>query len=204
MLFPEWLHVDGNRTQVMSVNNDSHREYPVIDRTAVHDPDAGNRIKRAILAAREDTEVFPHLNNYNSVNQIWDPTVGDMLKDPAKRAALRVQIVQFLTAFRRPTHDDPKKYEWVYPGLSLDLESLPESDDGAYAQFVQELYADMHARNLRLYVNVTVGTGDAELKQLAANTDGLILMNYDEHEASSRTGLSAIWFASSRLSRAKS
>jgi len=74
-------------------------EYPVVDAAAVHDPDEGNKIKHVIEAAKEDTEVFPHLNNYNPNTQSWDPAIGVMLADPAKRAALRQQIVRFLTPF---------------------------------------------------------------------------------------------------------
>jgi cellulose synthase/poly-beta-1,6-N-acetylglucosamine synthase-like glycosyltransferase/peptidoglycan/xylan/chitin deacetylase (PgdA/CDA1 family)/spore germination protein YaaH len=196
MLFPEWLHVNGNQPKLLAIDNDSHREYPVIDRAAVHDPDAMNRIKRTILLAREDTEVFPHLNNYNSNTQTWDSSAGAMLRDAGKRQMLCVQIVQFLTAFRHPSKDDPKKYEWLYPGLSLDFESLQDSDEDAYIEFIHELYADMHVRNLRLYVNMTVGSSDNELKQIAANSDGIILMNYDEHEANSEPGpvASQNWF----------
>src|ERR1700691_2041765 len=62
LLFPEWLHVDAPQPTLLAVNNDSHREYPVIDGATVHDPDDLNRIKRVIQAAKEDTEILPHLN----------------------------------------------------------------------------------------------------------------------------------------------
>ena len=198
MLFPEWLHVDGKQPKLMAINGDSHREYAVVENSQVHDPDEMNRIKHVIQAAREDTEVFPHLNNYNSNTQMWDPSVGSMLKDAEKRAALRQEIVRFLTAFRRPapTKNEPGKYEWVYPGISLDFESLPDDCQAAYIQFIRELYAEMHARNLRLYVNTVVGTDDDSLKQLAANSDCIVLMNYDQHEVSSGPGpiASQDWF----------
>jgi cellulose synthase/poly-beta-1,6-N-acetylglucosamine synthase-like glycosyltransferase/peptidoglycan/xylan/chitin deacetylase (PgdA/CDA1 family)/spore germination protein YaaH len=198
MLFPEWLHVDSSSPKLKAINNDSHREYTLVDATQVHDPDAENRIKRVIQVAHEDTEIFPHLNNYNSNTQTWDPTVGAMLADPAKRTALIVDIVHFLTAFRRPapTKDDPKKYEWTYPGLSLDLESLPDEADANYLQFIRELYAQLHMRNLRLYVNTVIGAGDDEFRQIAANSDGIILMNYDQHEVDSEPGpvASQDWF----------
>jgi peptidoglycan-N-acetylglucosamine deacetylase len=196
MLFPEWLHVNARRPVLLGLDNDSHREYGVVQGRSVHDPDEMNRVKRVIQAAHEDTEVFPHLNNYNSATQVWDPAVGSMLKDPAKRIALRQQIVSFLTAFRRPSHDDPKKYEWTYSGLSLDFESLPDDAEPAYLEFIHELYGDLHARNLRLYVNTMVSTEDAALKQIADNSDGIILMNYDEHEATSDPGpvASQNWF----------
>ncbi len=54
----------------------------------------------------------------------------------------------------------------------------------------------MHPRNLRLYVNTPVATPDADLKQIAANSDGIILMNYDEHQITSDPGpiASQDWF----------
>jgi cellulose synthase/poly-beta-1,6-N-acetylglucosamine synthase-like glycosyltransferase/peptidoglycan/xylan/chitin deacetylase (PgdA/CDA1 family)/spore germination protein YaaH len=196
MLFPEWLHVNARRPLLLGMDNDSHREYAVVQGNSVHDPDEMNRVRRVIQSAHEDTEVFPHLNNYNSVSQVWDPAVGALLKDPAKRQVLCVQIVRFLTAFRKPTLADPKKYEWTYPGLSLDFESLSDDATPAYLEFIHELYADLHARNLRLYINMPVGASDNEFRQVAANSDGIILMNYDEHEASSEPGpvASQNWF----------
>jgi len=106
----------------------------------------------------------------------WDSGFGSVLMDPDKRAMLRGQIMRFFAAYP------------VYRGLSLDFESLDDSADPAYVSFIRELYADMHARNLRLYVNTVIATDDDELRQIAANSDGLILMNYDEHEESSNPG----------------
>ena len=184
LLFPQWLHVDAPNPTLLAINNDTHREYPVVDGATVHDPDDGNRVKHVIQAAKEDTEIFPHLNNYNPATQSWDPAVGDVLADPGKQAALRRQIISFFTAFP------------AYRGLSLDFESLSESSTPAYLSFIQELYADMHARNLRLYVNTPVATSDADLGRIAANSDGIILMNYDQHQTTSNPGpiASQDWF----------
>ncbi len=184
LLFPEWLHIDGSNPTLMAFDNESHRSYPVIDRNTVHDPDDLGRIKRTIQLAKEDTEVFPHLNNYNSTQTIWDPAVGALLKDPVKRAVLRAQILQFLAAFP------------AYRGLSLDFESLSDDAVPAYMTFIHELYTDMHARKLQLYVPTAPSTDDKTLKLIAANSDGVVLMNYDQHEATSDPGPIAAqsWF----------
>ncbi|HEX3891957.1 MAG TPA: glycosyltransferase [Terracidiphilus sp.] len=184
LLFPEWMHVDGSKPTLMGIDNESHRSYPIIDGNTVHDPDDLGRIKRTIQLAKEDTEVFPHVNNYNSTSLVWDAGVGDLLKDPANRAALRDQILRFLSAY--PS----------YRGLSLDFESLNDDALPAYTTFIHELYAEMHPRNLRLYVPTAVGTSDAILKAIAANSDGVVLMNYDQHEATSDPGpiASQEWF----------
>jgi cellulose synthase/poly-beta-1,6-N-acetylglucosamine synthase-like glycosyltransferase/peptidoglycan/xylan/chitin deacetylase (PgdA/CDA1 family)/spore germination protein YaaH len=189
MLFPEWLHAYDSGGTLWAMTGDN-REYPVVDGATVHDPDELNRIKRVIQGTREDTEIFPHLNNFNPHKQFFDPGFGAVLTDVNRRAALRQQIVRFLTAFKGP------KGEWIYPGLSLDIENLPDDADPAYLSFIQELYADMHPRNLRLYVSISFSTEDNDLKLIAANSDGILLMNYDEHQIDSDPGpvASQEWF----------
>src|SRR5215469_11153840 len=140
MLFPQWLHVDiaqGTLTAMGTTN--TLREFQVIDGNTVHDPDDLNKIKNVIQATKEDTEIFPHLNNYNARTGIWDPEIGKILADDGKRAHLREQILRFFTALP------------VYRGLSLDFESLDDASIPAYIGFIHELYSDFHARNLRLY-----------------------------------------------------
>ncbi len=184
MLFPQWLHIDASQATVLGINIDSHLEYPVVYGKTVHDPDDLNKVKRVIQATKEDTEIFPHLNNYNPNTQRWDPAIAKMFADPSKRAALRWQIVRFLTAIP------------VYHGLSLDIENLPDNDRQGYLSFIQELYGDLHPRNLRLYVDTAVSTPDDELRRIADHSDGVVLMNYDQHESTSSPGpiSSQDWF----------
>jgi cellulose synthase/poly-beta-1,6-N-acetylglucosamine synthase-like glycosyltransferase/peptidoglycan/xylan/chitin deacetylase (PgdA/CDA1 family)/spore germination protein YaaH len=184
MLFPEWLHSTAASGALMATRSDNNRDYPVVDGSVVHDPDEDNKIKHVIQAAKEDTEIFPHLNNYDPHTQSWDASFGDWLGDAGHRAQLRGQIVRFLSAYP------------AYQGLSLDIESLPDDAAPAYLSFVHELYGDLHTRNLRLYVNTAIATSDNDLKAVAANSDGIILMNYDEHQVTSNPGpiASQNWF----------
>ena len=184
ILFAQWFHVNAPTGTLMAMTGDNLHEYPVVEGNTVHEPDSMNRVKNVILAAREDTEVIPHLNNYNPRSQSWDSTVGDVLKAGAKRAALREQILRFFSTYPG------------YPGLSLDIESLNDDATPAYLSFIQELYAEMHPRNLHLYVNAAALTPDDQLRLLAANSDGIVLMNYDQHEANSDPGpvASQTWF----------
>ncbi|MGH9599206.1 MAG: polysaccharide deacetylase family protein, partial [Terracidiphilus sp.] len=176
MLFPQWLHVDSPSGTLMMMSSDNLRELPVIDGGTVHDPDYQNRVKNVIQAARENTEIFPHVNNYNPHTQSWDTGVGDVLQDDDKSAALRDQLMRFLTTYP------------AYRGLSLDFESLSGDAEPAYLSFIQALYAQMHPRNLRLYVNVAASTSASDLKAIAANSDGVILMDYDQHQETSDPG----------------
>jgi cellulose synthase/poly-beta-1,6-N-acetylglucosamine synthase-like glycosyltransferase/spore germination protein YaaH/peptidoglycan/xylan/chitin deacetylase (PgdA/CDA1 family) len=184
LLFPQWLHVDSPQGTLMMMSGDNLREYPVIEGATVHDADYLNKIKHVIQVNHTDTEIFPALNNFNPHTQEWDRGVGDVLQDPQKSASFREQIARFFATYP------------VYRGLSLDIESIPDEDDDAYLNFVQALYREMHAHNLRLYVNVAVATSDSDLKTIAANSDGIILMNYDEHQTTSNPGpvASQTWF----------
>ena len=183
LLFPQWLHVDGNSTDLEGTNQDGF-EFPIIQGGVVHDPDAYNKVKGVIQQTHEDTEVFPHFNNVNFHTQAFDPSTGDLLKDPAKRMTLRQELQRLFTAFPG------------YHGLSLDIENLHDDARPFYITFIQEVYSDLHARNLRLYVNMPVSASAEELKTVAANSDAIILMNYDQHENSSDPGpvASQPWF----------
>ncbi len=184
MLFPQWLHVDSPNGTLMAMSADNLREFPVIEGNTVHDPDYSNKVKNVISGAREDTEIFPHVNNFNPHTQSWDSGVGEVLEDDDKSAALVSQLMRFLTTYP------------AYRGLSLDFESLPDDADPVYLKFIASLYAQMHPRNLRLYVNVAASTSSADLRTIAANSDGIILMNYDQHEENSNPGPVAAqdWF----------
>jgi cellulose synthase/poly-beta-1,6-N-acetylglucosamine synthase-like glycosyltransferase/spore germination protein YaaH/peptidoglycan/xylan/chitin deacetylase (PgdA/CDA1 family) len=184
LLFPMLLHVDSPNGTLMMMSGDNLSELPVITGATVHDPDYQDKIKKVIQEAKEDTEVFPAINNFNPHTNRWDTGVGNVLMDPGQNAALLKQIVLFLDTYP------------AYRGISLDFESLPDADEQAYLTFIQTLYAQMHPRNLRLYVNVAVATGDNALKAIADNSDGIILMNYDEHQDTSDPGpiASQQWF----------
>ena len=143
-----------------------------------------NKVKRAIQGSREDTEIFPHLNNFNSHTQSFDPAMGELLKNKDKRQEIRLQLQRLFTLFPG------------YHGLSFDVENLNEDANSAYLTFIEELYSDLHPRNLRLYVNVGVSTTPEDLKRISENSDGVVLMNYDEHELESQPGpvASQDWF----------
>lgn len=189
MLFPQWLHVNAPEGRLLAMSGDNLHEFPVIDGGTVHDPDDMNKVKRVIQAAKVDTEIFPHMNNFNPRTQSWDPAIGAVLADFNKRAVLREEIVSFLIA-------NPG-----YRGLSLDFENLPSEQMQFYLSFIFELNSDMYVRDLRLYVNVPVSTPDVDLKLIADNSSGIVLMNYDQHEANSEPGpvASQEWFVNNLM-----
>ena len=186
LLFPEWLHVtstDGKLTAYAT--EDNNRPYAVIDKQGVHSVDQENKIARALQLAHADTEVFPLVTNYDSIKQLFFADIGDFLDDENARATFVQQSDQFLAA--NPT----------YRGLTLDFQGIPPHSQPGFQALLQTLYADFHSRNLKLYINTPVADPDYDLAFMAANSDGLVLMNYDEHQSAGGPGpiASQDWFA---------
>ena len=159
--------------------------YDVVDAAGVHGVDPQNEVKTTIEAAKEDTDVFPMLNDYNTLTNDWNGAViGQMLHNATARDRLHVQLDKFLAA-------NPE-----YRGICLDFEQVPDEDLKLYAEWIGELHNDFHVKNLRIYVNVQAEADAAYLRMVAQNSDGIILMNYDEHEETSDAGpvASEPWF----------
>ena len=187
LLFPDWLHViSSNGDLIAATSLFPVSLYNVVDKAGViHGVDPENRVRRVIVAAKEDTEVFPMLNDYNPGDSKWHgEVIGKVLKDPAARESLHLQIDKFLYA-------NPN-----YHGICLDFEQVPDDEQKLYAEWIGELHNDLHAKGLRIYVDVETSTEDWLMKAIAKNSDGIILMNYDQHEEESEPGpvASQDWF----------
>jgi peptidoglycan-N-acetylglucosamine deacetylase len=183
LLFPEWLHVvtpDGGLTAFTADN----RSYAVVDHAGVHPVDREAKVAKTVAANHVNLDIFPLVNNYDPTKNIFLPQVGDFLSNDRSRATFIQQINTFLAA--NPT----------YRGISLDFESIPTAAQPGLKALIAALYDDFHPRNLRLYVNTPVGDEDWDLKFIADHSDGLLLMNYDEHETASEPGpiASQDWF----------
>ncbi len=185
LLFPEWLHVvtpDGALTSY-TVDNPI-RPYPVIDNDGVHGVDQLSKVARTIADAKVDAEIFPLVNNYDPIKNVFLPSIGDFLSSPAAQANFVRSVDRFLAA-------NPS-----YRGLSVDFEEIPSAAQPGFLALITTLYNDFHPRGLKLYVNTPVGDDDFDLKSLADHSDGLLLMNYDQHQTDSGPGPIAAqdWF----------
>jgi peptidoglycan-N-acetylglucosamine deacetylase len=183
LLFPEWLHVvspDGSLTGY-TIDN---RPYAVVSPSGVQPVDREAKVARTIADNHVNLDVFPLVNNYDPVKGLFLPMIGNVLKSDTARANFVRQIDKFLAA--NPT----------YRGLSLDFEEIPTEAQPGYQALIAALYNDFHPRNLRLYVNTPVSDDDYDLKYIADHSDGLLLMNYDQHQPDSEPGpiASQDWF----------
>ena len=171
LLFPEWLHVmsaDG-RLQGVSLLNTF---FDVVQNGKVQPVD--DKVMPFLKEQKAETEVFPLVNNFQPITNEW-LDVSKFLMDPSARANFRQQLLLFLATDK-------------YRGVSVDLEGFPGSAQPGFRALVSELEADLHPRGLKVYVNVPAGVDDFDYKYLAAHSDGLILMDYDQHNGSSRAG----------------
>ena len=182
ILFPEWLHVltpDGN-LQGLDANN---QLFPVVQNNAVRSVD--DKVMPFLKAEKANVEVFPLINNFDSTRRMWLTNVGQFLNDAAARQNFRLQLLEFLASDR-------------FKGAALDFEEIPLEAQPGFRALVAELGKDLHARGLKLYLNVPVADKDYDYAQLAANSDGLVIMNYDQHQTTSAPGpvASHEWFIS--------
>ena len=183
LLFPEWIHVvspDGSLTAYTP----SNRPYAVVDREGVHQVDREGKVARTIATNHVNLDVFPLVNNYDPIKNGFMSGVSEFLNSDAARANFVRQIDTFLAA-------NPS-----YRGISLDFEDVPTDAQPGLKTLIAMLYGDFHPRNLRLYINVPPGDDDWDLKYMADHSDGLLVMDYDEHQTGSGPGpiASQDWF----------
>jgi cellulose synthase/poly-beta-1,6-N-acetylglucosamine synthase-like glycosyltransferase/peptidoglycan/xylan/chitin deacetylase (PgdA/CDA1 family)/spore germination protein YaaH len=175
LLFPEWLHVVGPDGSLTAYTSDSS-PFAVVDAAGVHGVDPENKVLRVITQAKEDTEIFPMVNNYSPTDGVFEPSVEQFLLDPSAQANFIRQIDQFLTANTR------------YSGITLDFQGIPMDATAGYDQLVQSLVDNLHQRNLKVYVNAPVNDDSVDLQFVGSHADGVVLMNYDQHETGTDPG----------------
>ncbi len=186
LLFPEWLHVltpDGR----LQAYNQQNEPFDVIQNGAVRQVDNADmrgdpKVMTFLKSAKAETEVLPLVNNFDG--RQWVPSVAQMFMDPAARARFRQQVAQFLASDK-------------YRGLTVDFETFPTVAQSGYRALVSELNQDLHAKGMKLYVSVPVHDTDFDYGFLAAHSDGVIVMNYDEHYRGGVAGpiASQEWFS---------
>ena len=156
----------------------------MIDHGTVRPVDRESKVARTVASNHVNLDIFPLVNNYDPRKGLWVPEIGAFLSSDTARKSFLQQVHTFFTA-------NPS-----YRGLSVDFEEIPTSAQPGFKALIAALYDDLHPRNLRLYVNTPVGDDDWDLKFMADHSDGLLLMNYDEHQDGSEPGpiASQDWF----------
>jgi peptidoglycan-N-acetylglucosamine deacetylase len=167
-LMPEWLHLDPSGEGL------SFSDW---------DPDSVPHNKSVVAIAREHSvEIHPILNNATSGS--FDRTrVHRLLSSPRAQQALAVRVRDWLKG-------------QGFQGLNLDLENLAPADEARLPAFLQRLRAALGPVGLALSVDLEVGHTRQDPRALAAAADFVVLMAYDEHDATGEPGpiASASWY----------
>jgi len=110
LLFPEWLHVVSPDGHLTSFTTEAPiRASDVIDSAGVHSVDVENKVQRTIAESGSNTEIFPLVNNYDPIKNVFMPEIGAFLQDPVAQRRFSDQVMRFLGS---NTH---------YHGISLDF-----------------------------------------------------------------------------------
>ena len=172
LLFPEWLHVLTPDGRIQAVTGENQL-FDLVRDGRFHAPD--DKVMPMLKAEKSETDVLPLVNNFNPVTKQWLSNIGDFLNDPQARRHFRDQL--------QPLFASEK-----YSGLSLDFEEIPLAAQPGFQALIAELAADFHQHGLKLYVNVPVDDRDYDLEAMAKHADGLIMMNYDQHNSGTAAG----------------
>ena len=165
LLYPEWLHVITPDGHLQAVNAEN-KLFDVFVNGSVRPID--DKVMPFLKAENAETEVLPLVNNFDPTRNQWIASVDQFLNSADGRANFRHQILRFLASDR-------------YKGITLDFEGFPSTAQQGFRDLVAELYTDLHAHGMKLHIAVPVADDDFQLRYLADHSDGLILMNYDEH-----------------------
>ncbi len=168
ILYPEWLHVTTPDGRLQAVSPELTL-YDVVKNGVVHSPDSKERpVMKFLKDENAETEVLPLVNNFDPTTNQWVANLEAFFNNPQARASFRYEIAQLLSSDK-------------YKGIVLDFEGFPGAAQPGFRALVDELHSDFLARGMKLHVAVPVGDDDFNLAYLATHSDGLILMNYDQH-----------------------
>jgi cellulose synthase/poly-beta-1,6-N-acetylglucosamine synthase-like glycosyltransferase/peptidoglycan/xylan/chitin deacetylase (PgdA/CDA1 family)/spore germination protein YaaH len=137
------------------------------------------------VLSRSDVIVLPRLANL--AHDKWrGPETSKFLADDAARACLIKALV-------------PKLVAVGAEGLNLDLEELRPEDSEPFLEFIVELRAALHAKSMRLTVDVPVSDPAFDYEYIGGVADAVMVMAYDQHHADSKPGpiASKNWFVES-------
>jgi cellulose synthase/poly-beta-1,6-N-acetylglucosamine synthase-like glycosyltransferase/peptidoglycan/xylan/chitin deacetylase (PgdA/CDA1 family) len=182
LLFPEWLHALTADGRLQSVTESNVLFDLMDDKGKPRQVD--DKVMPFLKSEKAQMEVLPLVNNFDPITNQWRPEVtAKFLADPAARQRFRNELLSFLDTDQ-------------YKGITLDIEAFPDNARADYKQLVKELYGDLQSRGLKLYIAVPVNDKQFDYSGIAALSDGLILMNYDEHYPGGAPGAVASqdWF----------
>jgi cellulose synthase/poly-beta-1,6-N-acetylglucosamine synthase-like glycosyltransferase/peptidoglycan/xylan/chitin deacetylase (PgdA/CDA1 family)/spore germination protein YaaH len=167
-LMPEWLHLD--KADGTIAEDDEVKQQKAIT---------------YIKNNRPNLPIMPLINNFDNSIQNWNSEkLVEMLNQPTSRS----NLIQQLLAYVRKNK---------FAGINIDFENLPDSSQANLITFMREIYAQFHPLGLEISQSVPLDNPSFNYRKLSQFNDYLILMAYDEHDASGESGAIASqnWYA---------
>jgi cellulose synthase/poly-beta-1,6-N-acetylglucosamine synthase-like glycosyltransferase/spore germination protein YaaH/peptidoglycan/xylan/chitin deacetylase (PgdA/CDA1 family) len=135
--------------------------------------------------------VMPMINNFEAAGEKWHSReVVDFLANQKARESFFQQLENYVKMR-------------AFPGVVLDFEEIPPASQPAFRKFVADLVARLHKGSAKVLIALPAADENYDYRFFGQNTDGVILMNYDEHDSESAAGpiASYSWFVAN-LNRA--
>jgi len=166
LLYPEWLHLLTQDGRLKAIDDQVYppKPYDVMQDGVVHQVD--DKVMPFLKSEESGPEVFPMVNNFDGSNWV---DISGFLNDIDARAEFQQEIDAFLASDK-------------YRGLMVDFEDFNlKKGKAGFLALLEEVSQDLHAKGMKLYVSVPAGNPDFPYRAAADASDGLVLMNYDEH-----------------------
>ncbi|WP_084156365.1 polysaccharide deacetylase family protein [Desulforegula conservatrix] len=159
-IIPEWLHLKNDGAAIDFSD---------------WDPETVYLNKEVVETARKNNiSIMPLINNYADSN--FDPKRAHaLLSNPDNQQKFIASIKSWL-----------KKND--FQGVNIDLENLYPNDYKLMHGFMAKLADALHEDHLEVSIDIEAGSSDAYFKKMAASSDFIVLMAYDEHSAESEPG----------------
>jgi cellulose synthase/poly-beta-1,6-N-acetylglucosamine synthase-like glycosyltransferase/spore germination protein YaaH/peptidoglycan/xylan/chitin deacetylase (PgdA/CDA1 family) len=120
--------------------------------------------------------IIPILTNFNSSKKDFDgQLIHTILNNPKKQQSFIQSVIDTLMKYN-------------FAGINIDFEDLIETNNNLLVAFQQNLYRQLHAKNLLVTQDIAPFNNDYKLEELGNYNDYIILMAYDQNNGSTAPG----------------
>lgn len=174
------FYVDWDPQAFFSLRRNINKLNLIIPEWMFFDPKGDSLIIRKdkrgydLIKQTKGLRVMPMLTN--NINGKWD---GAVLSRILNNRSKSEKLINDL-------------YKWIksegFAGINIDFEELVENDNSILTKFLKKLSDRFHAGGLLTSVDVMPFNEDYDYAALAANTDYIFLMAYDQYTSSTKPG----------------
>jgi peptidoglycan-N-acetylglucosamine deacetylase len=181
LLIPEELHAvtpDGALTIVDYERYQTVKASPAVAIALLKD----DKLHRWMKAANVELPIMGLLNNYDGT--VWRiKEMAELLASASARRNLVRDVVQYAVQAHQA-------------GIVVDFEEIPDATQTHFQEFTAELAPALHSVGLKLMIALPARDDEYDYEFFGKQCDAIVLMNYDQHWATSEPGPIAAqdWF----------